>query len=81
MIRVCLIALSLSLTACAPSEVYTCGDDSQCFTNGTQGACESSGFCSFPDERCTSGRSYGDLAEESLAGQCTNGSAAATAWR
>lgn len=52
-------------SACSPS-VYLCQDDANC----PSGQCETSGFCSFPDEACDSGRRYGEFAGEGLGGKC-----------
>src|SRR5262249_23224333 len=42
------------------ASAFHCSDDRSC---GAGGACESSsGFCSFPDSACESGRRYGELA-------------------
>ncbi|MCR9164507.1 MAG: LamG-like jellyroll fold domain-containing protein [Nannocystaceae bacterium] len=51
--------------ACAPS-AYQCQDDTSCPT----GQCEASGFCSFPDPACDSGRRYGEFAGGGLSGAC-----------
>ncbi len=40
--------------------------------------CESNGYCSFPDEDCTSGRRYGQMAPSELAGVCVGGEAGST---
>jgi cysteine-rich repeat protein len=39
--------------------------------NGVQGACESTGYCAYPDDSCPSGLRYGDLAGP-LANACTD---------
>ena len=51
--------------ACAPS-VFLCQDDASC----PNGQCEASGFCSFPDPACDSGRRYGEFAGDGLGGAC-----------
>lgn len=48
-------------------EVFTCESTEQC---GADGACELTGFCSFPDEECPSGRRYGARADAGLANTC-----------
>lgn len=51
---------------CTTSSSFECAGDSDC---GSDGRCEVTGFCSFPDAGCESGYRYGDLAE-SLSNQC-----------
>ena len=46
--------------------VFACQSDGQC----EGGQCEATGFCSFPDAECPSGRRYGALAAGHLQGQC-----------
>ena len=60
--------LSVLLAACTSSGSFACQDDRDC----GEGACEATGYCSFPDGACESGRRYGDLAESGLAGQCVS---------
>jgi hypothetical protein len=50
--------------------VFGCGGDEQCVEEGRAGACESTGFCSFPDPSCPSGRRYGVHAGDGLARSC-----------
>lgn len=61
--------LLLLPTACADSEVFNCQNATDC---GGDGTCEPSGFCSFPDPACPSGRRYGDLAGTGLANKCVD---------
>lgn len=63
-----LLALAAVLGGCS-SEVFVCQHDSGC---GADGTCEGTGYCSFPDETCASGRRYGDHAANGLAGECVN---------
>jgi hypothetical protein len=51
------------------ARTYECSDDPQCATGDAIGTCEPTGFCSFPDAGCDSGRRYGELAGE-LSDQC-----------
>jgi len=51
---------------CSPS-VYQCSQDTQC---GSGGFCEPSGFCSFVDAACPSGRRYGTFAGDELGESC-----------
>jgi hypothetical protein len=70
--------------ACAGPSAYACSSDAQCVDGGAAGYCEPSGYCSFDDGACASGRRYGSLAPADLAGECTmpveepTGSASAT---
>jgi hypothetical protein len=66
--RLLLVALVMA-AGCLRKTEYRCAGDTAC---GVSGVCESSGFCSFPDGACSSGRSYADSAG-SLAGTCTGG--------
>lgn len=49
------------------ANAFACTDDPQC---GALGMCEASGYCSFADDGCPSGRRYGALAPKELADQC-----------
>lgn len=60
---------ALAATGCLRSTQFQCDNDTAC---GTQGICESTGFCSFADSECSSGRRYADSAGTN-AGQCTAG--------
>lgn len=62
-----LMLLALSLTACLRTTEFKCSASSQC---GAEGVCESTGFCSVPDDQC--GRRYSPSAG-ALAGQCVGG--------
>lgn len=55
--------------ACVDLQPYACSDDTEC-TSASEGVCEDTGHCSYPDADCESGRRYGDLAA-ALSGQCT----------
>jgi Lectin C-type domain len=61
---ICLLASS-----CLRSTEYRCEGDTSC---GGGGTCESTGFCSFSDPDCSSGRRY-NASAGSLAGTCTSG--------
>lgn len=61
--------LALALTGCLRQTQFQCETDTAC---GTGGACESTGFCSFVDKNCDSGRRYADSAGPN-SGQCTGG--------
>ena len=47
---------------CEQPGEFQCASSSQCQSAGVDGTCEASGFCSFPDAGCESGRRYGGLA-------------------
>jgi hypothetical protein len=71
-VAVAALGFLVAAVGCAPSlpSSYTCASSSQCVYRGTQGACEPTGACSFPDVRCGAGRRYGDFAPPGLAGVC-----------
>lgn len=46
---------------------FACDDSAACVLGGVQGTCESTGYCSFDDATCPSGRRYGVQAPESNA--------------
>lgn len=70
-----LLCAALSLSAgCDQANVFSCSDDSSCGAAGAAGRCEPSGFCSFDDQACPSGRRFGTLAGEGLADECVAGS-------
>jgi hypothetical protein len=60
------VVVGIGSLACAPDDVFECASDQQC---GGEGVCESTGFCSFPDATCASGRRYGALSG-AFAGEC-----------
>lgn len=68
--RLATIAALLTLVVgfgmgCQPA-TFLCASDADC-DNGT---CESSGYCSFKDEVCPSGRRYGEAAGDGLGNRC-----------
>ncbi len=66
-----LVALALlGLSACLPSQSYSCSDDQACVAGDEAGTCEATGYCSFADGDCGTGRRYGQFAGDGLAGQC-----------
>lgn len=67
--RCLLLLCALASAGCLRTTEYQCSGNNTC---GTAGMCETTGFCSFPDGECTSGRRYNEAAG-TLAGQCTNG--------
>lgn len=46
---------------------YACTENAEC---GADGVCEAEGWCSFPDERCESGRRYAEFSGGGLGGAC-----------
>lgn len=60
------VVVGIGSLACAPDDVFECASDQQC---GGEGVCESTGFCSFPDATCATGRRYGALSGP-FAGEC-----------
>jgi alpha-tubulin suppressor-like RCC1 family protein len=72
-IRACVLALLL--VACDGPTISgtTCNDDKDCNLFNAQGRCESTGYCSFPDETCASGQRYTTGASSELAGTCVDG--------
>ena len=67
----------LSAHGCSPTDVFACIESSQCESVGVPGTCEASGFCSFPDPECDSGRRYGSLAGP-LSNTCVDDDAGTT---
>lgn len=55
---------------CLRKTEYKCTDSTQC---GTSGQCEDTGFCSFPDTACDSGRKYGEFSGSTYSGECVGG--------
>ncbi|MBX7078028.1 MAG: LamG domain-containing protein [Nannocystaceae bacterium] len=51
---------------------FACSDDGDCGGTTDAGVCEASGWCSFPDGECASGRRYGSHAGGALAGACVD---------
>lgn len=61
------VALSMS-TSCTAS-AFQCTEADDC-AGRPGGVCETTGYCSFPDDECPSGRRYGEFSQGSLAGAC-----------
>jgi hypothetical protein len=68
-IRTAIPAMAVGLAAASACGVgtFACSEDAQC---GASGVCEPSGYCSFVDDACPSGRRYGSLAPKELADRC-----------
>lgn len=66
-----LLAIALVQPACLRSTSFTCDTDRDCVFGG-QGTCEDVGYCSFPDDTCTSGDRFasgsGPYADQCVAG-------------
>jgi hypothetical protein len=66
-----LLGLGLGTVAsCALANAFECTGDDQCIFEGVPGHCEATGYCSFPDDDCESGWSYGQHAGAGLDGEC-----------
>jgi alpha-tubulin suppressor-like RCC1 family protein len=68
-----LIATALVLTlavGCKDAGSFPCQVDTECELGGVLGVCEPSGFCSFEDLACVSGRRYDESAGEGLGDEC-----------
>ena len=58
---------------CNPQSVFACETDENCEGQGAGGICEPNNMCSFPDDRCPSGRRWHDRAPSEMAGECLGG--------
>lgn len=58
---------------CSPSE-FPCASDEACVQDGAAGVCQSSGYCSFPDEECPSRQRYVEHAPAELSEACVDSS-------
>jgi hypothetical protein len=56
--------------ACGGGSAFSCTEDAQCRDGTALGVCEASGYCSFVDDTCESGRRYGSLAPQGFAEVC-----------
>lgn len=61
---------ALAGAGCLRKTEFKCSESTQC---GAGGACESTGFCSFADPDCASGRRYADYAGTTYSNQCVGG--------
>jgi len=68
-----LVLLCVALAGCLRSTEYECNSVDQCVAGGDQGVCETTGYCSFTDASCPSGRRYGTLSGP-FAAQCVEDS-------
>jgi hypothetical protein len=60
---------SLLAAGCLRTPVYECASATECERGGEAGVCEPTGFCSFADASCPSGRRYGGFSG-TLSGVC-----------
>ena len=58
---------------CSPSE-FPCASDEACVQDGAAGVCQSTGYCSFPDEECPSRQRYVEHAPAELSEACVDSS-------
>jgi hypothetical protein len=65
--RAILFLVALSTTACLRTTEFHCTTNADCSATGA--VCESNGYCSFADSKCSGGQRYGDLSGP-VAGQC-----------
>lgn len=65
-----MVAVGLGLWMGCDTNAFLCSDDADCTWNGQDGVCEFSGYCSFSDETCDSGKRYGEFAGGSLGLTC-----------
>ncbi len=63
-----LFLVSLCLAGCVNDSLFECASSSEC----GDGTCESTGFCSFADSDCTTGRRYGEYASPEIANACVD---------
>lgn len=68
------LAFAGALVGCK-SFAYQCASSMECTQAGATGTCEPTGFCSFPDPSCESGRRYGEFAGGSYANACVGDAA------
>jgi hypothetical protein len=64
------LALASGGAGCLSTSAFECGSADDCRDAGVDGRCESTGFCSFPDDSCPSDHRYGDHAGDGLGGMC-----------
>lgn len=63
-------ALGLAVPSACGSGLFVCAADDDCAGGGPGGVCEAQGWCSFADPACPTGRRFGELAGDGLAGDC-----------
>jgi alpha-tubulin suppressor-like RCC1 family protein len=65
-------AVSACLIGCLKFDPFACSDDTQCDRDGRVGACQSTGYCAYPDIGCATGLRYDEHAGNGLAGNCVD---------
>jgi len=60
------------MASCVGESPYHCSSAGQCVADARAGSCEPTGFCSFADTSCGSGRRYGAHAGDGLGGLCVD---------
>lgn len=69
--RVITVLLLCTVAGCTPvPHAFRCTASTACVGAAGQGTCEATGWCSFADGACPSGRRYGQFAGDALGGQC-----------
>ncbi|HEY5922544.1 MAG TPA: hypothetical protein VIV11_12775 [Kofleriaceae bacterium] len=71
------LAIAFVVAACSGPQISgtACNDDKDCNLFNAQGRCESTGWCSFPDETCASGHRYSPGAGDGFGNACVDGAA------
>lgn len=67
--RARIVGVAVLATGCVDLGPYRCDELDDCRRGEVVGVCEPTGYCSYPDEDCPSGRRYSDLAG-ALADDC-----------
>ncbi|MGH1345763.1 MAG: hypothetical protein ACRBN8_29630 [Nannocystales bacterium] len=75
--RVLGILALVAAGACSFDDAFVCAEDEQCALRA-QGQCEADGWCSYPADRCESGRVYGPYSPSPIADACVDPSAGTT---
>lgn len=65
------LVVAALLAGCKGAPAFVCEESSECNPGGT---CESTGFCSFPDTACDTGRRYSSYAGDGLSDTCVSDS-------
>jgi hypothetical protein len=68
--RAWLFIAVVASAGCLRKTEYKCTDTTQC---GAGGQCEDTGYCSFVDTSCDSGRKYGEFSGSTYSGVCVDG--------
>lgn len=73
-----LLGVLVAVAGCGQA-TFACMTDSECVSDGFEGMCQPSGYCSFGDPQCESGQRYGSHAPSSLASECVEPEGSLTA--